>query len=330
MKLALNPQVDRNSRGEIVSVPTSMTFVTPDTIAPFIRRDATGSDGDVHDITWDQAEVTVYNGRLENLTLGQNGFQLVESEVPEEIDFFNMKEVVDQYYPICCELLKNHLGEGVKVYAFDHNVRSSGVKRELENGNGALVQEPLGVVHADYTLVSAPKRLEQLAQPPKTNDVHRQFLREGETLIDPIEVQQALKGTRRFAMANVWRSIDRQSPVLQRPLACMDANHTVIERLRKFSIIYADRVGENYLAVNHAQQRWFYFPEMTHNEAMLLKQWDSYGTLAKGTTEEDFLSTFALHSAFVDPSSPIDAPPRESIEVRCVILYPETKVDDNS
>lgn len=145
-----------------------------------------------------------------------------------------------------------------------------------------------------------------------------------------IEVQQALKGTRRFAMANVWRSIDRQSPVLQRPLACMDANHTVIERLRKFSIIYADRVGENYLAVNHAQQRWFYFPEMTHNEAMLLKQWDSYGTLAKGTTEEEFLSTFALHSAFVDPSSPIDAPPRESIEVRCIILYPETKVDDNS
>ncbi len=31
-------------------------------------------------------------------------------------------------------------------------------------------------------------------------------------------------------------------------------------------------------------------------------------------------ATFALHTAFEDPSTPPDAPPRESIEVRCVVI----------
>ena len=55
-KLAPNPQLDRDSKSEIRSGTTSLTFVTRDTIAQFIRRDARGSDGDVHDITWEQAE----------------------------------------------------------------------------------------------------------------------------------------------------------------------------------------------------------------------------------------------------------------------------------
>jgi hypothetical protein len=235
--------------------------------------------------------------------------------------------VVDRYYPLCRNLLKNHLGDDVQVYAFDHNVRSNAARRELENANGAAVQEPLGVVHADYTLVSAPKRLEQLAQPPKKNDIHRQFLTDNETLLDPQAVEQVLKGTRRFAMANVWRNINRRSPILQRPLACMDAKSTKMESLRTFSIYYEDRVGENYFAAHYPEQRWFYFPEMTHQEAMILKQWDSYGNLARDQTV-DFLSTFAVHSAFVDPSSRKDAPPRESIEVRCVIVYPEENMDE--
>lgn len=330
LKSSEYPQIERNQAGEIVSVPTSLTFVTPDTVAPFTRRDASGVDGPFEGVTWDIANVLVHNGRLQNLTLEQNGFQLVTSDIPNDIDFYNMRDVVDRYYPICRELVRKHLGEDVQVFAFDHNVRSNGDRRTLENGNGALVQDPLGIVHADYTVASAPKRLEQLAQLPKKNDVHRQFLKENETLLDPDQVEQVLCGRRRFGMINVWRNINRQSPVLQRPLACMDAQFTAVDKLRTFSIHYADRVGENYFAVNHPDdQRWFYFPEMTHQEAILLKQWDSFGNLAKDAQPPtDFLSTFAVHSAFVDPSSPSDAPPRESIEVRCVIMYPEVTGDE--
>ena len=35
----------------------------------------------------------------------------------------------------------------------------------------------------------------------------------------------------------------------------------------------------------------------------------------------DEAAKFALHSAFADPASPPDAPARESIEVRLVVVY---------
>lgn len=69
---------------------------------------------------------------------------------------------------------------------------------------------------------------------------------------------------------------------------------------------------------------------MEPSEAMLIKQWDSAGDLASKGRESTrgsgagvggSVSTFALHAAFADPSSPEGAPPRESIEVRCVVLY---------
>jgi hypothetical protein len=323
MKPSLSSMVERTEKGAVKAVKAVMNYVTVDTRAPYSPRDSSGSDGEVKDITWDQLEVCVYNGRLQDLTFHENGFQLVESELPQkyDLDFYNQKDVVEHYYPLCQEILRQHLGEDVKVYAFDHNVRSNGSRRDLENSNGALVQNPLGLVHADYTKISAPKRIQQLALPPKVNDIHRQFLKEGETLLDPNVVEQALNGKRRFGLANVWRNIDKKSPVLQRPLACIDAATTKLEDLRTLSILYADRVGENYLAVHNPEQKWYYFPEMTHNESILLKQWDSFGALAK--SELGGLSTLAVHSAFLDPTSPHDAPHRESIEVRCVFIYPE-------
>ena len=48
---------------------------------------------------------------------------------------------------------------------------------------------------------------------------------------------------------------------------------------------------------------------MTPEQVILLKTVDS---------EEDGRVRLAGHSAFVDPSSPKDAPPRESIEIRTI------------
>ena len=66
---------------------------------------------------------------------------------------------------------------------------------------------------------------------------------------------------------------------------------------------------------------------MTRKEALLIKQWDSAGTLARsdGALSDGSVSgdpcTFSFHSAFDDPASPIGAPDRWSIEVRCMVLY---------
>ena len=65
---------------------------------------------------------------------------------------------------------------------------------------------------------------------------------------------------------------------------------------------------------------------MTMEESLLLKQWDSKGGVASGaksdngTSDDDGLSTFTIHSAFLDPTRP-DFPHRKSIEVRCVVTW---------
>jgi hypothetical protein len=51
---------------------------------------------------------------------------------------------------------------------------------------------------------------------------------------------------------------------------------------------------------------------METNEAVLIKCYDS---------AEDGRARFAAHSAFDDPASPADAPERESIEVRALVIY---------
>ena len=106
-----------------------------------------------------------------------------------------------------------------------------------------------------------------------------------------------------------------------------DAQTVDPEDLVTFEIHYHDRVGENYFAKHSPRQEFFFFPELTRDEPLLLKQWDSDGPLAQTNgalgdgSSIDKPSTFSFHSAFDDPSSPDDAPDRFSIEVRCIVLY---------
>ena len=78
-------------------------------------------------------------------------------------------------------------------------------------------------------------------------------------------------------------------------------------------LVYRDRVGEVYSVTHSPRHRWFYVPRMTADEALLLKCFDS---------AEDGRPRFTAHTAFDDPTSPPDAAPRESIEVRMLVLYP--------
>ena len=101
------------------------------------------------------------------------------------------------------------------------------------------------IVHADYTKTSAPRRLNDLSNPPKINDVLKPKLiaQNKKSLLDPSIVKEALEGKRRYAFINVWRSIDNENTVKNPPLACADATTTTIDELRMFKIHYVDRVG---------------------------------------------------------------------------------------
>lgn len=117
----------------------------------------------------------------------------------------------------------------------------------------------------------------------------------------------------RFAFINVWRGIDREHPVLTKPLAVADCRTVPKSDHFLYEIIFRDRIGENYSLRYSEDHAWYYYPKMEVEEALVFKVYDKY---------EDG-PRFVFHTAFDDPSTPPDAPPRSSIEVRAIAFFPE-------
>ena len=294
------------------------------------RRDPDGSDAGTFGLDLETMQMPVRDARMLEAstkpTLGKSGFDVLTRPLSKpDIDFLDHEQVVRSYYPHCAEIIREASGASV-VAAFDHNIRSaSGKKDKRRVEGGQQVQGPAHVVHGDYTLTSAPQRLRDLTKPPGKNDTLRSVLAEGTSLLDADAVEQAL-ASGRFGIINLWRSIAKE-PVATHPMALCDAATVNPEDLVVFEIHYSDRIGENYFARHSDDHHWFFYPAMTRDEALVIKQWDSAGALArsKGTnadaTAPDAPCTFSFHSAFEDPATPPDAPDRWSIEVRCVVLY---------
>ncbi len=293
-----------------------------------LNRDAQGSDSNAKGIDLDERSLSILNARAlvggEGKTLKANGFELIHRPV-NNIDFFDQEQVVRIYYHDCCEAVE--AATGGRAFAFDHNVRSaSGKKDKRRIDGGQEVQGPAHVVHGDYTLTSGAQRLRDLSGPPSLNDTYAFTLAEGEALIGKDLVDQALSEDGRFAIINVWRNIVDE-PVVTHPMAFCDGRSVDPEDLVVFEIHYADRIGENYFAKHAPGHRWYTYPGVAKDEAILIKQWDSAGTLAASggaesdASDPDAPCSFSFHSAFADPNTPEDAPDRWSMEVRCMVVY---------
>ena len=295
-----------------------------------LHRDCHGNDTGITGLNLEERQMPVHDARClaesQRRTLHTNGFELLERPVSTpDIDFLNHDQVVRRYYPHCEDIVRDASGAHL-VAAFDHNIRSaSGHESERRIEGGQLVLPPVHVVHADYTLTSGPQRLRDLANPPAVNDTYRTRLSGGESLLDKADVARTLE-TGRFAIVNLWRNIAAE-PVAVHPLALCDATGVHPDDLVVFEIHYADRIGENYFARHSDDHRWYFYPALTRDEVLLIKQWDSAGGLARSNGERsdamspDPPSTFSFHSAFEDPATAPGAPDRWSIEVRCVALY---------
>jgi hypothetical protein len=230
--------------------------------------------------------VPIRNGRavLDELSLDRQGFELVNHETSVN-DFYDRDEVQRVYYPEIERLLKDATGAS-KVVIFDHQVRCLPMAQRGERG----AREYGKVVHNDYTAKSGPRRVCD----------H----------LPPAEAEEALN--HRFAEINVWRPI--RGPIESSPLAVCDAQSISPEDFVPSDLIYPDKIGETYRFKHNANHRWFYFPRMQRNEAILLKCYDS---------KEDGRARFTAHTSFEDPASDRDAAARESIEVRALIFWPE-------
>src|SRR6266480_2942895 len=114
----------------------------------------------------------------------------------------------------------------------------------------------------------------------------------------------------RFAIVQVWRAI--KQPIQSNPLAVADAKSVAMDDFLVAERRYPHRVGQTYRLKYNSNHRWFYFPEMRRDEALVFKVYDS---------EKDGRARFTPHTSFEDPASPPNAPPRQSIEVRAFAFF---------
>lgn len=266
--------------------------------------------------------VEVHDGRTLSPppSLMRNGYCLVrdfDTALDLQNDGLDSEQIVHTYYPEIRRLVTEALGDaGVvkRAIVFDHTIRSRVRKATGEKEtNGENVGGYASAAHNDNTSASAKNRVRLLSQAKEA----------GGSLTLPTppvterEAEEIVSG--RFGIFNVWRHFRKDYPVLDYPLAVLDAQSTRPEDFLASLYIYPDRVGEVVSVVRNPEHRWIYYSEMRHTEALIFKVFDSSSELGACTAEQCPPNT--AHTSFRLADSDASTPARESIECRVLVEF---------
>ncbi len=229
----------------------------------------------------DPHRVTIHNGRHRDFVLDHDGFRFVPHDTRVK-DFFNEAEVRSTYYAEMEALIKAETG-AKRVVVFDHTLRTADDELRAQ----AKIREVVRRVHNDYTEWSAPQRVRDVL---------------------PDEADELL--SRRFAIVQVWRPI--RHPVETHPLAMCDAASLSLDDMVISERRYPNRIGQTYAITYNPAHDWYWFPRMRRDEAIVFKVFDS---------AKDGRARWSAHTAFDDPTTPPQARPRESIEIRTFAFF---------
>ncbi len=233
----------------------------------------------------DLREVDIHDGwpGIGGFSADREGFELHEFDSRFD-QFGDDASIESAFYPQVIDFVRRHTG-AKRVIVFDHTVRK---RMPADLKVQTSVQRPaVLLVHSDYTVRSGPQRVRDIV---------------------PDEAEALLR--RRVAFYNVWKPLYRR--VEELPLAMCDATTHDPDDMLRMELKYRERTGEIYVMRYSPRHRWTYFPRMEASHALLLKTYDS---------ETDGRARFMGHTAFEDPTSPADAPKRESIEVRTMAFF---------
>ena len=233
--------------------------------------------------SYDPRTVKMHNGRLETdrFVLDRDGFRFVPHPTKMR-DFYDEDEIRSVYYPEMIELIKAESG-AKRVVVFDHTLRTA----DDEMREAKKIREVVRRAHNDYTEWSGPQRVRDIV---------------------PDEAEDLL--TRRFAIVQVWRPI--RYPVETFPLAICDARSVAFDDFIISERIYQDRKGQTYACAYNPNHHWYWFPRMRREEALVFKVYDS---------QKEGVARWTAHTAFEDPTTPPNARPRESIEIRTLAFF---------
>ena len=263
-------------------VPGIFTYVVNDGRKPVARNNERGRI-DYMNVTLEERELPVHDARHNQaaFSLERNGFQLIR-HTSDVADFRDKNELNSVYQAEMEAFIKSVTG-AARVHVFAHTLRTGDEKSD----DASWMRETVNHVHNDYTEQSGPQRVRDLY---------------------PDEAEDLLQ--HRFAVIQVWRAI--RNPIASDPLGICDARSLAEQDLVISERRYPNRVGQTYQIAYNPDHDWYYFPQMTRDEAMVFKVYDS---------ATDGRARFTAHSAFADPTSPPDAAPRESIEMRTMAFF---------
>ena len=257
-------------------------------------------------------------GHESNFSTDTAGFAVYNYPAKEK-DFIDDIAIRQGYYKEVELMLREKLAGIKKIVIFDHTIR----RREKSSP-----RQPVQQVHVDQTPEAAAARVRR----------H----------LPADEVDELLNA--RFQIINVWRPIE--NPASDFPLAVVDWRTTSPHDLIAVDLLYPKRAtnggssaddddgtgmevlpdpksqdstegyevkGETYIVAPNETHKFYYVKDMTPDEIMLIKCFDSHGhSLPNGVKG---IARYTPHTAFVDPETPEDAPGRQSIEVRCLVFY---------
>ncbi len=267
-------------------VSATLNFIERQDSKPFFHSSAlTGGDPEIFFST-DAQTVDIADMRpiADDLSLEREGFELLTSPTAVD-DLYDDAAIEQVYYPEIEAMLRERFGGG-RVVIFDATRRSDSPEGAA-NPDG--LRGPATRVHVDYTVASGPQRVKDI--------------------LGEVEAARLEKAGARIVQVNVWRPI--RGPVERSPLALADAASVKDDELIATDQIFPHRVGEIYNVAHGPAQRWYYAPEMTKDEVLLIKGWDSL---------DDGRARFTPHGAFDPTDVRADAPPRESIEIRTLVV----------
>jgi len=224
---------------------------------------------------------TVHNARESNFDITMGGFELI-NHVSSIEDFYNDEQVVNVYYDEMASYVKEKVGANT-VQIFSHITRNEAQAESGERKGGHRL------VHNDFT----------------TNF--------GSTL-DPFLKETGINPSR-IVVYNLWRRFDKDG--VDTPFAVCDKRSVSEKELIPTDLFnylpdQPEALTVEICQSSHSEShKWYFYPEMTRDEVLMFKTYDS--------DEKPFIPT--LHSAFDYPDTPQGVTPRESIEVRAVCFF---------
>ena len=234
-----------------------------------------------------------------SLTLNNNGFEL--RKWPAAVDNLaqaNSDIIRTAYYKDTENLVKAATG-AKDVFVFQHMRRdgtlaNKGGDEKLADPDAEPAHGAVQRVHADYTSDNGPLKLRQLVE-------------------DGL-VPEGLVADRPWSICNVWRSTDTENPITELPLAVLDTSTVSTDSVFTYALVTHNTkpplVGYNNGVSFDPKHDWYYYSNMTHEEALLFYTYDDSFQTAN--------PRFVFHSA-IDTGA--KGAPRKSIECRCLVVF---------